>query len=310
MKVITDINDFKALPCAATIGSFDGVHLGHRAMLAELQYRAAELGLPVMVVTFARHPRMLFANACEPFLLSTNAEKVAMFEACGVDYCVMLDFDADMAAMSAERFMKEVLSERLGVKLLCVGYDHHFGKPKTGEGFEQYVEYGKALGMELFMASPFDVDGLTVSSSKVRRALTMGEMSLANTLLGYDYSFSGSVVHGAAIGRSIGFPTANIALDDKMKQLPADGVYAVRVSCAGKFCKGVMNIGVKPTIAENLQRTVEVYIMDFDGDLYGKDIVVAPLCRVRGEMVFENVDALRRQINSDVEFVKNKIDIW
>ena len=310
MEIITDINDFKALPCAATIGSFDGVHQGHRAMLVELQSRAAELGLPVMVVTFARHPRTLFASACEPFLLSTNAEKVAMLEAFGVDYCVMLDFDANMADMSAEGFMNEVLSERLGVKLLCVGYDHHFGKPKKGEGFEQYVEYGKALGMELFMASPFDVDGLTVSSSKVRRALSQGDVVLANSLLGFDYSFKGSVVHGAAIGRSLGFPTANLLLDDAMKLLPADGVYAVRVSCDGKNYKGIMNIGVKPTIAENLQRTVEVYIMDFDGDIYGKDVVVAPLCRVRGEMVFENVEALRCQINSDVEFVKNKIDIW
>lgn len=310
MEIITDINAFKALPCAATIGSFDGVHQGHRAMLVELQSRAAELGLPVMVVTFARHPRTLFASACEPFLLSTNAEKTTMLEACGIDYCVMLDFDADVAAMSAERFMKEILSERLGVKLLCVGYDHHFGKPKAGEGFEQYAEYGKALGMELFMASPFDVDGLTVSSSKVRRALSQGDVVLANSLLGFDYSFKGSVVHGAAIGRSLGFPTANLLLDDAMKLLPADGVYAVRVLCDGKNYKGIMNIGVKPTIAENLQRTIEVYIMDFDGDIYGKDVVVAPLCRVRGEMVFENVEALRCQINSDVEFVKNKIDIW
>ena len=113
MEIITDINAFKALPCAATIGSFDGVHQGHRAMLVELQSRAAELGLPVMVVTFVRHPRTLFASACEPFLLSTNAEKTTMLEACGIDYCVMLDFDADVAAMSAERFMKEILSERL-----------------------------------------------------------------------------------------------------------------------------------------------------------------------------------------------------
>lgn len=307
MEIITDINDFKALPCAATIGSFDGVHQGHRVMLVELQSRAAELGLPVMVVTFARHPRTLFASACEPFLLSTNAEKTTMLEACGIDYCVMLDFDADVAAMSAERFMKEILSERLGVKLLCVGYDHHFGKPKAGEGFEQYAEYGKALGMELFMASPFDVDGLTVSSSKVRRALSQGDVVLANSLLGFDYSFKGSVVHGAAIGRSLGFPTANLLLDDAMKLLPADGVYAVRMFFDGEEYKGIMNIGVKPTIGENLARTVEVHVLDFSGDLYGKEVVVSLLCRVRGEMTFENVDALRCRISSDVEFVRNLI---
>ena len=309
MEIITDINNFNALPCAATIGSFDGIHLGHRAMLKELQQRAAQLRLPVVVVTFTRHPRMLFDNACEPFLLSTNSEKIALFDACGVDCCVMLDFNPQMAAMSAERFMKDVLVERLGVKLLCVGYDHHFGKPQQGEGFEQYVGYGKALGVELFMTSPFVLDGVTVSSSKVRRALAVGDVSVASSLLGYEYSFSGKVVHGAAIGRSLGFPTANISLFDDMKLLPADGVYAVRLSCEGKLYKGVMNIGVKPTIGENLRRTVEVYIIDYKGDLYGKDVVVAVLHRVRGEMAFESIEALRCQIQSDVEYVKNEISI-
>lgn len=309
MEIITDINKFKTLPCAATIGSFDGVHLGHRAMLKELQQRAVQQGLPVMVVTFARHPRMLFDSAREPFLLSTNSEKIALFDACGVDCCVMLDFDLQMASMSAERFMKEILSECLGVKLLCVGYDHHFGKPRNDEGFEQYVEYGKALGMELFMASPFVADDMAVSSSKVRRALAVGEIAVANSLLGYEYAFAGSVVHGAAIGRSLGFPTANISLCDGMKLLPADGVYAVRLYCDGEVYKGVMNIGVKPTIGENLHRTVEVYAIDYEGDMYGKDVVVTVIHRLRGEMVFESVEALRSQINSDVEYVKSEICI-
>ena len=292
------------MPCAATIGSFDGVHLGHRAMLGELQERAALQGLPVMVVTFARHPRMLFNAEHSPFLLSSNDEKVAMLSACGVDYCVMLDFDSSMASMSAEHFMGEILSERLGVKLLCVGYDHHFGKPREGEGFEQYAEYGKALGMELFMSSPYVVDGVAVSSSKVRRALAAGDIALAGALLGHSYSFTGSVVHGAAIGRSMGFPTANILLHNNMKLLPADGVYAVAVKCdAGEF-RGVMNIGVKPTIGENLSRTVEVYVIGFSGDLYGRDVAVVVQRRIRGEMVFENVEALRAQIGKDVESVK------
>ena len=307
MEIITDIDKFKATSCAATIGSFDGVHLGHRAMLGELQVRAKELGLPVMVVTFEKHPRMLFDACCERFLLSSNNEKVAVLESLGVDFCVMLDFDAAMAAMSAESFMREVLSERLGVKLLCVGYDHHFGKPTEGEGFEQYAEYGKALGMQLFIASPFVIGDVTVSSSKVRRALLSGDISIANQLLGYGYSFSGKVVHGAGIGRSLGFPTANILLDDDMKLLPADGVYGVCLSCEGKEYKGVMNIGVKPTIGDNLARTVEVYIIDFSGDAYGKEVVVSPLFRIRGEMNFESVEALRRQIKSDVDFVKRDL---
>ena len=309
MEIITDINNFKALPCAATIGSFDGVHLGHRAMLMELQARARQLGLPVMVVTFARHPRLLFGGSGDRFLLSSNEEKVALLQDLGVDYCVMLEFDAVMASMSAERFMKEILKEKLGVELLCVGYDHHFGKPVQGEGFEQYAEYGNRLGMDVFISSPFFVDGVAVSSSKVRRALASGDIALASLLLGYEYSLSGSVVHGARIGRSLGFPTANISLADDMKLLPADGVYAVRLSCDGVEYKGVMNIGVKPTIGDNLERTIEVFIIGFSGDVYGKDIVVAPLFRIRGEMVFDSIEALRYQINSDVEYVKSKIEI-
>lgn len=307
MKIITDINEFRATPCAATIGSFDGVHLGHRAMLGELQARAAERGLPTVVITFARHPRLLFDAHRSSFLLSDNREKVALLESSGADCCVMLNFDAEMASMSAEQFMKDILCEKLGVKLLCVGYDHHFGKPRTDEGFEQYAEYGRALGMELFMASPFFMDDIAVSSSKVRRALSAGDISLAKMLLGYDYSFSGSVTHGAGIGRSLGFPTANILLHDDMKLLPADGVYAVRVFFDGKEHKGIMNIGVKPTIGENLARTVEVHVLDFSGDLYGKNVVVSLLCRVRGEMTFESVDALRCQISHDVQFVRNLI---
>ena len=307
MEIIADINNFKALPCAATIGSFDGVHLGHRAMLMELQARARQLGLPVMVVTFARHPRLLFGGSGDRFLLSSNEEKVALLETLGVNYCVMLEFDAVMASMSAERFMKEILKEKLGVELLCVGYDHHFGKPVQGEGFEQYAEYGNKLGMDVFISSPFFVDGVAVSSSKVRRALASGDIALASLLLGYEYSLSGSVVHGARIGRSLGFPTANISLADDMKLLPADGVYAVRVFFDGKEHKGIMNIGVKPTIGKNLAHTIEVYVLDFSGDLYGKNIVVSLLCRVRGEMTFESVDALRCQINHDVQFVRNLI---
>ena len=307
MEIITDINEFKATPCAATIGSFDGVHLGHRAMLGELQARAVERGLPVMVITFAVHPRLLFDAHCGSFLLSDNREKIALLESSGVDYCIMLDFDAEMASKSAESFMKESLREKLGVELLCIGYDHHFGKPRAGEGFEQYAEYGRASGIEVFMASPFFMDDIAVSSSKVRRALSAGDISLAKMLLGYDYSFSGSVTHGAGIGRSLGFPTANILLHNDMKLLPADGVYAVRLFFDGKEHKGIMNIGVKPTIGENLARTVEVHVLDFSGDLYGKNVVVSLLCRVRGEMAFESVDALRCQISHDVQFVRNLI---
>ena len=256
MEIINDIRDFVKRPCAATVGSFDGVHLGHRAMIAELRKVADERGLPLVAVTFARHPRLLFDGSCEPFLLTQNSEKESLFSELGVDVLVKLDFDTCMASMCAERFMREVLVDTLGVKLLGVGYDHRFGKPCEGECLEQYVSYGNALGVEVIGLSPFTLDGNKVSSTVVRKALAAGDVAQANSLLGYNYRLTGCVVTGAGIGRGFGFPTANVQLGDEMKMLPLDGVYEVEILHGGERLKGVMNIGVKPTIGENMLRKI------------------------------------------------------
>ena len=306
MQIVTDILQYDKKPCAATIGSFDGVHRGHVAMLGELRAAAEAKELPLMVVTFVRHPRMLFSEACEPFLLTPMAAKLQLLEAAGVDICVLLDFGREMAAMSAARFMKEVLVERLGVQLLAVGYDHHFGKPAPGEGLEQYVAIGKKMGVEVFGAQPFMVGDVAVSSTAVRRALAAGDVTLAESLSGHPYTLSGTVVHGAGIGRQLGFPTANISLADKMQMLPLDGVYEVDVFICGGQYKGVMNIGVKPTVSGK-ERTLEVYILEFAGDIYGKEIAVTFVRRLRGEQNFDNVNALRFQIEVDVARVKRGI---
>ncbi|MBQ5644324.1 MAG: bifunctional riboflavin kinase/FAD synthetase [Bacteroidaceae bacterium] len=306
MHIVTDILQYDKRPCAATIGSFDGVHRGHIAMLGELRAAATAKGLPLMVVTFAIHPRMLFNEGSAPFLLTPTRKKLELLEAAGVDICVLLDFDHAMAAMSAQQFMNKILVERLGVQMLAVGYDHHFGRPAPGEELEQYIEYGKEMGIEVFGTQPFNVDGTVVSSSVVRRALSEGDVAFAARLLGYNYSLSGSVVHGAGIGRVLGFPTANISATDKMQLLPADGVYEVDVCVDGERRQGVMNIGVKPTISGK-ERTLEVYIVDFNGDIYGNEITVEFVRRLRGEQSFENINALRFQIEVDVARVKRGI---
>lgn len=275
-------------------------------MLAELRAAAAAKGLPLMVVTFATHPRRLFDKESAPFQLTPSCEKVKLLEAAGVDICVLLDFDHAMAAMTAARFMEEILVERLGVQLLAVGYDHHFGKPAAGEGLEQYIAFGKEQGIEVFGTQPFVVDGMAVSSSAVRRALSAGDVAQAALLLGRNYSLAGTVVHGAGIGRVLGFPTANISPADDEQMLPLDGVYETDVMIDGNAFKGVMNIGVKPTV-NGKQRTNEVYIIDFEGDLYGKEIAVQFVRRLRGEQVFDNVNALRFQIEVDVARVKRGI---
>ena len=304
MEIITDIHRCSSVPCAATIGSFDGVHLGHKAMIAELREAAAAEGLPLTVVTFARHPRLLFDGECEPFMLTTGDEKLALLEKLGVDRVVMLDFDSCMASMCAQRFMREVLVEALGVRLLGVGYDHHFGKPCEGEGFEQYVAYGKELGVEVMRLSPFAIEGGKVSSTVVRRALAAGDMEAARAVLGHGYLFGGKVVKGAGIGRGLGFPTANVQLDDEMKLLPSNGVYEVNAVLDGCYYKGVMNIGVNPTVCDRMLRSIEVHLIDFGADIYGRKIVVEPLRRLRGEVNFGSIEALKQQIGLDVERVK------
>lgn len=307
MEIITDIRDFEALPCAATIGSFDGVHLGHRSMLAELREASAARGLPMTVVTFTRHPRLLFDGTAEPFLLTDSSERLALLEQQGVDRVVLLEFDTCMAAMCAERFMREILAGTLAVRLLGVGYDHHFGRPCEGEGLEQYAEYGRSLGMEVMRFSPFSIDGCEVSSTAVRRALSAGDIQGANRLLGHVYRFGGTVIRGAGIGRGIGFPTANVRLDEEMRLMPPNGVYEVDVELEGERHKGVMNIGVNPTVSDRMLRSIEVHIIDFSGDIYGKHVVVAPVRRLRGEVNFGTLDALRLQIGVDVARVKRGI---
>ena len=307
MEIITNIDNIQLTPTAATIGSFDGVHCGHVAMINELREAAAGRGLPITVITFVQHPRIIFGAQSEPFILTTNSEKVALMQSLGVDRCVLLNFDSCMASMTAERFMGEVLKDKLGVQLLAVGYDHHFGCPQEGEGLADYIAYGKRLGIEVFGAAQYAPGGSKVSSSAVRRALAGGDIALAQQLLGRAYSVCGTVGHGAAFGRKIGFPTANITLADDMKMLPKDGVYEVDTMVGGEVYKGVMNIGIKPTLQGVNVRTAEVHILDFSGDIYKQGIEVAFVRRLRDEVQFATIDALRLQIGVDVARVKRGI---
>ncbi len=300
MEIIYDIKDIEKVPTAATIGSFDGVHRGHVAMIEETKQRAAAQGLPVTLVTFARHPRLLFDADREPFLLSSATTRMQRLAATGVERCVVLDFSRELAAMSAREFMGEVLAKHLDVKLLVLGYDHRFGRPEPGVDSDAYICYGRELGMEVVSAARYDEAGLKVSSSQVRRALAMGDVSTAAMLLGYRYSASGRVVHGAALGREIGFPTANIELDEPMQLLPLNGVYEVVASIADCEYRGVLNIGVKPTVSECGKRTVELFLLDFSGDLYGCFVEVSFVRRLREERRFASLDELKAQIAKDV----------
>ena len=305
MEIITDINSQAAVDTVATIGSFDGVHRGHAAMIAEARSLAVERSLPLTVITFTTHPRLLFKPSQQPFLLSSLEDKLSLLRHCGVDRCILLPFDRAMAALSAREFMFDILRDKLSVKLLTVGYDHRFGSPQRGEGMQQYIEYGRSAGIEVYPMNPYLPDGVNISSSAVRRLLDAGEVTAAADILGRNYSICGTVVHGAALGRSIGFPTANIVLNEPMQLLPLDGVYECAVILSGAEYRGVMNIGHKPTVGGN-ERTIEVFILNFNGDIYNSNVRVEFLRRIRAERRFASLDELRRQIEKDVASI-NKI---
>ena len=305
MEIITDINSQAAVDTVATIGSFDGVHRGHAAMIAEARSLAVERSLPLTVITFTTHPRLLFKPSQHPFLLSSLEDKLSLLRHCGVDRCILLPFDRAMAALSAREFMFDILRDKLSVELLAVGYDHRFGSPQRGEGMQQYIEYGRSAGIEVYPMNPYLPDGVNISSSAVRRLLDAGEVTAAADILGRNYSICGTVVHGAALGRSIGFPTANIVLNEPMQLLPLDGVYECAVMLSGAEYRGVMNIGHKPTVGGN-ERTIEVFILNFNGDIYNSNVRVEFLRRIRAERRFASLDELRHQIEKDVASI-NKI---
>lgn len=303
MKLITDLTNLQQsslLPSVATIGFFDGVHCGHRSLIGQVCRVAAERSLATMLVTFSAHPRLVMQADYQPRLLSTLEEKVRLLSQTGVDYCVPLHFTRELATLSAHDFMQHVLRDQLKVHTLVIGYDHRFGHNRA-ECFEDYVRYGQELGMEVIRAEAYQLDGVHVSSSVVRTLLDKGDIAMASHCMGYDYSLEGEVIGGQQIGRTLGFPTANLQMVDSLKIVPTDGVYAVRVHVDNEVYKGMLNIGCRPTIDEDVRRTIEVHLLHFEGNLYGKRLRIEFLRRIRGEQKFCNREALAQQLRLDAE---------
>jgi riboflavin kinase/FMN adenylyltransferase len=303
MLTVEKTTDVRLEPCVATIGFFDGVHIGHRFLIEQVKREAAARGLRSTIITFAVHPRHVVHSDFIPELLTTTAEKVELLRRTGVDYCVVLDFDVSMANLSARQFMEQVLRERYNVECLLVGHDHRFGKGRS-DTFDDYMRYGSELGLDVKRAQAFSLDGLPVSSSFIRTLLSSGDVDAANRCLGYTYAFSGVVVDGHKVGREIGFPTANIQTNDSFKLIPANGVYAVRVTMVdGSAHLGMLNIGYRPTVNNGGERSIEVHILGFSANIYGETISISFLTRMRGETKFSNISALVSQLRSDAETV-------
>lgn len=309
----------------ATIGSFDGVHRGHRSLLAQVRSIADVRGMRAVAVTFAASPKRVLRCGEVP-VLNTTEERTALLRQAGMDEVAVLDFTSQMAAMSARDFMQQVLSDELHVAILVIGYDHRFGHGRA-EGFDDYVRYGQEIGIEVVRGEACTDKGEPISSTRIRHLLTEGCIEETNHLLGYRYMLRGKVVDGYKEGRKMGFPTANIQPLDADKQIPADGVYAVyvnvnddgndnmnkvdgednselRIQNSEFKLIGMLNIGYRPTLNNGQERSIEVHILDFEGSLYGKTITVEFAHRLRDERTFANVEELTGQLRRDEERVR------
>lgn len=281
-----------------TLGFFDGVHIGHRHLIEQVKAEAKRLGLPSAVITFPVHPRKVLQADYQPKLLCGYEEKLEQLATTGVDYCISLPFTTELSKLDAEDFIAKVLHERIHVNTLLIGYDHRFGRNRE-HGFDQYVEHGKKVGMNIIQATEMRVDDEDVSSSRIRRLLMKGDIETANRLLTYNYTLSGKIVEGYQVGRTIGFPTANVKAWEKYKVVPLLGVYAVLVHFQGKTLQGMLYIGTRPTLQDDSEISVEVNIFDFEGDLYNESLTVEFIDFIRGDEKFESIKQLVESIHKD-----------
>lgn len=286
-------------PRALTVGNFDGVHRGHQAMLGQLVQTARQAGLPAAVMTFEPHPRELFTPDTAPARLASLREKCAAFAALGLDEVIVCRFNRALAGVEPERFVRHILGEQLQTRFLLIGDDFRFGRARAGD-WALVQQLAPQLGMQAQAMHSITVDGMRVSSTAVREALQRGELQLAERLLGRPYSISGSVVHGDKIGRTLGFPTANILLQHNRP--PLLGIYAVQVRGLGeRALPGAASIGFRPTIGSQPRATLEVHLLDFGRDIYGAHVHVDFLHKLRNEEKYADLEALRAQIARDIE---------
>jgi riboflavin kinase/FMN adenylyltransferase len=300
---------FRAIPSAAdapvvlTIGNFDGVHLGHQALLAQLTARARLDALPAAVMTFEPHPREFFSHERRPTRLTSLREKLELFDEAGVDRVYVCRFDARLAALSAQAFIDDLLVRGLGTRHLIIGDDFRFGRGREGD-FERLRAAGELHGFTLATMATVSIDGERASSSAVRQALEQGDLARAEALLGRPYEVSGRVEHGQKIGRELGFPTANVQI--KRRCLPVSGIFAVTVS-GGELldAPGAASVGVRPTIADGLRPTCEVHVLDRTVDLYDRRVSVRFWHKLRDERRYDGLDALREAIAKDVADIRH-----
>jgi riboflavin kinase/FMN adenylyltransferase len=312
MKIYTDNTQIvKDSNTVVTIGTFDGVHLGHQKILRETAKKATEYGGRNFLITFHPHPRTVVSKNYKMKLLTTTEEKVKLLERYGIQNVYVINFTKEFAALSSEDFVREIICGKIGAKHLVIGYDHKFGKDRKGN--EQLLqELGEKFDFDVSSVPPVEMDGEIISSTLIRRNLLAGKVQKANRMLGREYSIEGKVVKGSMRGRTLGFPTANIEIDSAEKLIPSNGVYVVKLKIREEIKFGMLNIGFRPTFGDGEELFIEVHIFDFDEEIYNFKLRIEFLEYLRPEIKFGNKEELIRQINKDKEeainFISNLVN--
>ncbi len=306
MKVSTVLKTPLTSGTVVTIGTFDGVHVGHQKIIRNLVDLGSEKNLETVLLTFFPHPRMVLHKDSEIKLLNTLEEKAIILENIGLDHLVIKEFTADFSRMTAEEFVEDILVKALKTKCLVIGYDHRFGRNRAAN-IDDLREFGEIYDFEVIQLSAEEIDEVAVSSTKIRNALETGELKTANAYLGYPYMLSGKVVRGKGLGRELNFPTANLQIPESFKLIPKNGVYVVSSDIDGETVFGMMNIGTNPTVSDGSVQNIEIHFFDIVRDLYGKALRINVLDRLRDEKKFETLQELQRQLDMDQHDAKSRI---
>lgn len=299
MKIHHSPKSYPKSPSAITIGTFDGVHLGHQKIIKRLLSVAKEEGLQSVILTFFPHPRMVLQSAVEMKLLNTIEERQEILSNLGLDHLVIKEFSKEFSKLSAEQYVKNILVDELYAKYIIIGYDHRFGKNRRAN-IEDLITFGRNFDFKVEEISVKDVDDIAVSSTKIRKALNNGDIKTANTFLGYNYFLTGAVVKGRQIGQQIGFPTANIYIKENYKLIPKNGVYVVKSKIENNVYFGMMNIGTNPTV-DGTKQSIEIHFFEFNQNLYDKKMKIELLDHLRNEHRFESLEDLKVQLKTDKE---------
>lgn len=306
MNVFHSVQSFKSdKKTIVTLGTFDGMHVGHQAILNKLKLQKEFYGYETLVLTFFPHPRMVLKTDHKISLLNTIDERIKQIDQFGIDHLVVQEFTQEFANLSAEEFVKNVLVDQFNIGKIVIGYDHRFGKNRSAD-IHDLIEFGKKYHFDVEQISAKELDDVSVSSTKIRNALNQGDVGLAKTYLGYPYMVSGKVVSGKQLGRTIGYPTANIQVAEDYKLIPTIGVYVVSVTVKGTDYYGMLSVGTNPTVG-GTEKTIEVYIFDFNDTIYNEEITVRFLTKIRNEEKFASIDLLIEALKNDEVFSRNFI---